>query len=98
MRKSRTGEKVEDRRESRGQARKLRTGDKVEDRRQSQEQAAKSRTGSKADNRHQSQEQALKATTGGVVIAEHAVHRLWWCPAFGQAGTYLFLSVTLNSD
>ena len=26
-------------------------------------------------------------------LAEHAIHRLGWCPAFGRAGTCLFLSV-----
>ena len=29
-------------------------------------------------------------------LAEHAVHRLRWCPAFGRAGTCLFLSVQWN--
>ena len=48
VRKSRTGEKIEDRQESQGQARKYGTGEKVEDRPESQEQAGKSRTG---DNR-----------------------------------------------
>ena len=40
----RTGEKVEDRRESRGQARKSRTGEKVEERQESRGQARKLRT------------------------------------------------------
>ena len=29
-------------------------------------------------------------------FAEHAGHRLWRCPAFGRAGTCLFLSVQLD--
>ena len=53
-RKSRTGEKVEDRQESRGQARKSRTGETVEDRQESRQQARKSTTGDKADNRQES--------------------------------------------
>ena len=80
----RTGKKVKDRQESQGHARKSRTGKKL-------------KAGMKSENRRQSQENALKPKTGGVLIAENAVHRLRWCPAFGQAGTCLFLSGNLNS-
>ena len=31
-------------------------------------------------------------------LAEHAVHCFRWCPAFGQAGTCLFLSVKIVAD
>ena len=30
-------------------------------------------------------------------LAEHAIHRVRRCPAFNQAGTYLFLSVQLDT-
>ena len=31
-------------------------------------------------------------------LAKHAVHRLRQCPAFGRAGTCLFLSVQLDGE
>ena len=61
---ARTGERVEDRQESKGQARKSRTGEKFEDRQESQGQARKSRTGEKVEDRRESRGQARKSRTG----------------------------------
>ena len=55
-----TGKRVNNRRQSRGQAAKSRTGKKIHKRFQSPEQVANVRTGVKADNMQESQQQVLK--------------------------------------
>ena len=40
----------------------------------------------------------LRYISYSTMLAEHAVHRLQQCPAFGWAGTCLFLSVQLDGQ
>ena len=40
----------------------------------------------------------LRYLSYSTMLAKHAVHRPWQCPAFGRAGTCLFLSVQLDNQ